>query len=88
VGQAMEYINAILINIGSDTLKIKGSLLICITTLLLGDWIGREHDFTLNLLSEGILGRYTFLRFIIYNILAYLILLNIGSQQNFIYFQF
>jgi len=88
VSQALEYINGIIINTGGDTLKIKWSLLIYITILLFGDWVGRKHDFTLNFLNEGIFKQHTFLRFAIYISLAYLILLNIGSQQSFIYFQF
>jgi len=86
--QAMKYFNGILMNLGDGTLKVKTSLIACIALLFLGDWIGRKHDFTLNLLRTGIFKQYTFLRFAIYICLAYLIILNIGSQQNFIYFQF
>ncbi|MGB2354510.1 MAG: MBOAT family O-acyltransferase [Schleiferiaceae bacterium] len=88
LSHAIDYLQNIAIWNSGKSLSIKPTLVVYITLLFLGDWIGRKHDFALNTLSEGILSKSPWLRLTLYLSLAYLILLYIGGQQNFIYFQF
>jgi len=88
LSHAIDYLQNIAIWNSGKSLSIKPTLVVYIALLFFGDWIGRKHDFTLNTLSEGILSKSPWLRLTLYLSLAYLILLYIGGQQNFIYFQF
>jgi len=88
LSHAIDYLQNIAIWNSGKSLSIKPTLLVYIALLFFGDWIGRKHDFALNTLSEGILSKSPWLRLTLYLSLAYLILLYIGGQQNFIYFQF
>ncbi len=88
LSHAIDYIqNITQLNTGK-ALSIKPSLMVYIALLFSGDWIGRKHDFALNFLSKGVFAKSFLLRLIVYLSLAYLILLYIGGQQSFIYFQF
>ena len=88
LSHAIDYLQNIAIWNSGKSLSIKPTLVVYIALLFFGDWIGRKHDFALNTLSEGILSKSPWLRLTLYLSLAYLILLYIGGQQNFIYFQF
>ena len=88
LSHAIDYLQNIAIWNSGKSLSIKPTLVVYIALLFFGDWIGRKHDFTLNTLSEGILSKSPWLRLTLYLSLAYLIMLYIGGQQNFIYFQF
>ena len=88
LSHAIDYLQNITIWNSGKSLSIKPTLVVYIALLFFGDWIGRKHDFALNTLSEGILSKSRWLRLTLYLSLAYLILLYIGGQQNFIYFQF
>ena len=88
LSHAIDYLQNITIWNSGKSLSIKPTLVVYIALLFFGDWIGRKHDFALNTLSEGILSKSPWLRLTVYLSLAYLILLYIGGQQNFIYFQF
>ena len=88
LSHAIDYLQNIAIWNSGKSLSIKPTLVVYIALLFFGDWIGRKHDFALNTLSEGILSKSRWLRLTLYLSLAYLILLYIGGQQNFIYFQF
>ena len=88
LSHAIEYLQNIAIWNSGKSLSIKPTLVVYIALLFFGDWIGRKHDFALNTLSEGILSKSPWLRLTLYLSLAYLIMLYIGGQQNFIYFQF
>lgn len=88
LSHAIDYLQNIAIWNSGKSLSIKPTLVVYITLLFLGDWIGRKHDFSLNILTEGILSKSPLMRLTLYLSLAYLILLYIGGQQNFIYFQF
>ena len=88
LSHAIDYLQNITIWNSGKSLSIKPTLVVYIALLFFGDWIGRKHDFALNTLSEGILSKSPWLRLTLYLSLAYLILLYIGGQQNFIYFQF
>lgn len=88
LSHAIDYLQNIAIWNSGKSLSIKPTLVVYIALLFFGDWIGRKHDFALNTLSEGILSNSPWLRLTLYLSLAYLILLYIGGQQNFIYFQF
>lgn len=87
-GHAINYFDGIRLNTTGDALNIKPSLLAYISLLILGDWLGRKNHFALNFLSAGPFARFSILRIGTYLLLAYLVLLYIGGQQNFIYFQF
>ncbi len=88
LSHAIDYLQNIVIWNSGKSLSIKPTLVVYIALLFLGDWIGRKHDFSLNILTEGILSKSPLMRLTLYLSLAYLILLYIGGQQNFIYFQF
>ena len=88
LSHATDYLQNIAIWNSGKSLSIKPTLVVYITLLFLGDWIGRKHDFSLNILTEGVLSKSPLMRLTLYLSLAYLILLYIGGQQNFIYFQF
>ena len=88
LSHAIDYLQNIAIWNSGKSLSIKPTLVVYIALLFLGDWIGRKHDFSLNILTEGILSKSPLMRLTFYLSLAYLILLYIGGQQNFIYFQF
>lgn len=88
LSHAIDYLQNIAIWNSGKSLSIKPTLVVYIALLFLGDWIGRKHDFSLNILTEGILSKSPLMRLTLYLSLAYLILLYIGGQQNFIYFQF
>lgn len=88
LSHAIDYLQNIAIWNSGKSLSIKPTLVVYITLLFLGDWIGRKHDFSLNILTEGVLSKSPLMRLTLYLSLAYLILLYIGGQQNFIYFQF
>ena len=88
LSHAIDYLQNITIWNSGKSLSIKPTLVVYTALLFFGDWIGRKHDFALNTLSEGILSKSPWLRLTLYLSLAYLILLYIGGQQNFIYFQF
>lgn len=85
---AIDYFGGIRLNTTGDSLNIKPSLLAYISLLILGDWLGRKHHFALNFLREGPFASFSILRIGTYLLLAYLVLLYLGGQQNFIYFQF
>ena len=87
-GHAIDYFGGIRLNTTGDSLNIKPSLLAYISLLILGDWLGRKHHFALNFLREGPFASFSILRIGTYLLLAYLVLLYLGGQQNFIYFQF
>ncbi|MGB2117815.1 MAG: MBOAT family O-acyltransferase, partial [Schleiferiaceae bacterium] len=87
LSHAIDYLQNIAIWNSGKSLSIKPTLVVYIALLFLGDWIGRKHDFSLNILTEGILSKSPLMRLTLYLSLAYLILLYIGGQQNFIYFQ-
>ena len=88
LAHAIDYLDGIRLNATGNSLHIKPVLMAYIALLLLGDWFGRKHHFALNLLNDGLWGRYAILRIGTYLLLSYLILRYIGGQQNFIYFQF
>ena len=88
LSHAIDYLQNIAIWNSGKSLSIKPTLVVYIALLFFGDWIGRKHDFSLNILTEGILSKSPLMRLTLYLSLAYLILLYIGGQQNFIYFQF
>lgn len=88
LSHAIDYLQNIAIWNSGKSLSIKPTLVVYIALLFLGDWIGRKHDFSLNILTEGVLSKSPLMRLTLYLSLAYLILLYIGGQQNFIYFQF
>lgn len=88
LSHATDYLQNIAIWNSGKSLSIKPTLVVYIALLFLGDWIGRKHDFSLNILTEGVLSKSPLMRLTLYLSLAYLILLYIGGQQNFIYFQF
>lgn len=88
LSHAIDYLQNIAIWNSGKSISIKPTLVVYIALLFLGDWIGRKHDFSLNILTEGILSKSPLMRLTLYLSLAYLILLYIGGQQNFIYFQF
>ncbi len=88
LSHAIDYLQNIAIWNSGKSISIKPTLVVYITLLFLGDWIGRKHDFSLNILTEGVLSKSPLMRLTLYLSLAYLILLYIGGQQNFIYFQF
>ena len=88
LSHAIDYLQNIAIWNSGKSISIKPTLVVFIALLFLGDWIGRKHDFSLNILTEGILSKSPLMRLTLYLSLAYLILLYIGGQQNFIYFQF
>ena len=88
LSHATDYLQNIAIWNSGKSLSIKPTLVVYITLLFLGDWIGRKHDFSLNILTEGVLSKSPLMRLTLYLSIAYLILLYIGGQQNFIYFQF
>ncbi len=88
LSHAIDYLQNIAFWNSGKSLSIKPTLVVYITLLFLGDWIGRKHDFSLNILTEGVLSKSPLMRLTLYLSLAYLILLYIGGQQNFIYFQF
>ena len=88
LSHAIDYLQNIAIWNSGKSLSIKPTLVFYIALLFLGDWIGRKHDFSLNILTEGVLSKSPLMRLTLYLSLAYLILLYIGGQQNFIYFQF
>ena len=88
LSHAIDYLQNIAIWNSGKSLSIKPTLVVYIALLFLGDWIGRKHDFSLNILTEGVLSKSPLIRLTLYLSLAYLILLYIGGQQNFIYFQF
>ena len=88
LSHAIDYLQNIAIWNSGKSISIKPTLVVYIALLFLGDWIGRKHDFSLNILTEGVLSKSPLMRLTLYLSLAYLILLYIGGQQNFIYFQF
>jgi alginate O-acetyltransferase complex protein AlgI len=88
LAHAIDYLDGIRLNATGNSLHIKPVLMAYIALLLLGDWFGRKHHFALNVLNDGLWGRYAILRIGTYLLLSYLILRYIGGQQNFIYFQF
>ena len=88
LSHAIDYLQNIAIWNSGKSLSIKPTLVVYIALLFFGDWIGRKHDFSLNILTEGVLSKSPLMRLTLYLSLAYLILLYIGGQQNFIYFQF
>lgn len=88
LSHAIDYLQNIAFWNSGKSLSIKPTLVVYIALLFLGDWIGRKHDFSLNILTEGVLSKSPLMRLTLYLSLAYLILLYIGGQQNFIYFQF
>ena len=88
LSEAMEYLQQIIRVHGGLSLTVKPSLLLFITLLIIGDWLGRKNDFALSFLTQGVLSKTAPARIAIYMTLAYLILLYSGGQQTFIYFQF
>ena len=88
LSEAMDYLQQIIRVHGGLSLTVKPSLLLFITLLIIGDWLGRKNDFALSFLTQGVLSKTAPARIAIYMTLAYLILLYSGGQQTFIYFQF
>jgi alginate O-acetyltransferase complex protein AlgI len=88
LSEAMDYLQQIIRADGGLSLTVKPSLLLFITLLIIGDWLGRKNDFALSFLTQGVLSKTAPARIAIYMTLAYLILLYSGGQQTFIYFQF
>ena len=88
LSEAMDYLQQIIRLHGGLSLTVKPSLLLFITLLIIGDWLGRKNDFALSFLTQGVLSKTAPARIAIYMTLAYLILLYSGGQQTFIYFQF
>ena len=88
LSEAMDYLQQIIRVHGGLSLTVKPSLLLFITLLIIGDWLGRKNDFALSFLTQGVLSKTAPARIAIYVTLAYLILLYLGGQQTFIYFQF
>ena len=88
LSEAMGYLQQIIRVHGGLSLTVKPSLLLFITLLIIGDWLGRKNDFALSFLTQGVLSKTAPARIAIYMTLAYLILLYSGGQQTFIYFQF
>jgi alginate O-acetyltransferase complex protein AlgI len=88
LSEAMDYLQQIIRADGGLSLTVKPSLLLFITLLIIGDWLGRKNDFALSFLTQGVISKTAPARIAIYMTLAYLILLYSGGQQTFIYFQF
>ena len=88
LSEAMGYLQQIIRADAGLSLTVKPSLLLFITLLIIGDWLGRKNDFALSFLTQGVLSKTAPARIAIYMTLAYLILLYSGGQQTFIYFQF
>ena len=59
-----------------------------IALMTVGEWRSRHDEHALQSLDHGLLGRYSFLRFAVYIVMAMLTIAFAGSQSEFIYFQF
>ncbi len=85
---AIDYLHYLFSGNTGIPIVVKPSLLLMISILFVGDWQGRGNDFALSFPPQGVLSRLAPLRIGLYLILAYLVLIYLGGQQNFIYFQF
>ncbi|MGB2275186.1 MAG: MBOAT family O-acyltransferase, partial [Schleiferiaceae bacterium] len=70
LSHATDYLQNIAIWNSGKSLSIKPTLVVYITLLFLGDWIGRKHDFSLNILTEGVLSKSPLMRLTLYLSLA------------------
>lgn len=89
VEQATGYFQAMFTNVFYDADKMQGRLMIIYCFLLiLIEWLQRDKQHPLQLSQNSLLGKYRFIRWSLYIILAIIIILFRGGQSDFIYFQF
>ena len=65
-----------------------GTAVAGIALMTVGEWRSRHNQHALQSLDNGLLGRYTSLRYAFYIVMAMLTIAFAGSQSEFIYFQF
>jgi D-alanyl-lipoteichoic acid acyltransferase DltB (MBOAT superfamily) len=96
IGDAGQYLmqmfNSSLFDVAGSLEYLKGKHLVfnsvVIAMMVVFEWIQRNKQHALQLSGNGVLGRSSILRFILYFLLVMMIVIFAEKQSEFIYFQF